>query len=504
MTHKSHTKLEPKCGARYADQHMRVLQLTMVLLAGCSAQRAKTPLRSLANASCAREVRTDTQLRLITREEYQNSILDLFGESAKVVVSLPADTMTQGFDNDALSRQVTDDHLARYLQTAEALVARVARMDRARLFFCEPVNASCVDALVNTWGKRLYRRALFEDEFKALRIVVERTSNPESGVLLLLQTLLQSPQFLYVDGLASELSFMLWAGPPDEALIDAENRGELSNQELFAAHLGRMQRDPKAARGKKRFFSLWLEQARIKALEKDAATYPDWNTEEAQRVSDELEDFVESVISKGGDLYSLLTHTAAQKDAGVLGQPGFLALHAAPTRSAPVRRGLFVLNKLLCDAPPPPPQDASLLLPPQTNGHTTRDRFAAHSQGSCKGCHARIDGIGFTFEHYDGVGSYRALDNGQKVNASGAIVDQRDAALNGAVEGITELAHKLAASGQVSDCVAAQWYRYAVARPLDAADDCALAAVQVDFAKAGGNFDALLGSLASHLVAVER
>jgi hypothetical protein len=117
-----------------------------------------------------------------------------------------------------------------------------------------------------------------------------------------------------------------------------------------------------------------------------------------------------------------------------------LATHAHPDESSPVRRGLFVRSRLFCQDLAPPPPDVDATPPGLDPTLTTRERFARHtSNPSCAGCHQFIDGIGFAFEGYDGIGARRLVDNGKPVDESGALVGAEDLDLQELLVGITAL-----------------------------------------------------------------
>jgi hypothetical protein len=179
---------------------------------------------------------------------------------------------------------------------------------------------------------------------------------------------------------------------------------------------------------------------------------------------------------------------------GLLAQPGFLAFKAMPDGSSPVRRGIFVLDQLLCQTPPPPPANANIVPPILSATLTTRQRFAAHTQSgtSCKGCHQFIDPIGFTFENYDGLGLWRDTENNQAIDASGGVVSSDDSTVLGDVVGIAQLSDKLAQSPRVHACVAKEFYRFALGRQLTQADTCTATQLSDRFFKSGGNFRELM------------
>jgi cellulase/cellobiase CelA1 len=149
-----------------------------------------------------------------------------------------------------------------------------------------------------------------------------------------------------------------------------------------------------------------------------------------------------------------------------------MATHAQPTASSPVHRGQLVRQRLLCQDLPEPPANLETAAPPEQDGQTTRERYAAHSeQPECAVCHELMDPIGFALEHYDGVGRWRESDAGGAVDASGEI--SRSLRTDGYFEGLTGLTDALATSDEVQDCFAEQWTRWAFASG-ELALDCAL------------------------------
>ena len=105
---------------------------------------------------------------------------------------------------------------------------------------------------------------------------------------------------------------------------------------------------------------------------------------------------------------------------GILGMGAVLASQAHSNESSPIKRGVFVRGRLLCQDLPPPPPDVDATPPGLDPSLTTRERFAVHdSNPACSGCHRYIDGVGFGFEGFDGVGARRTTENGHAVDMSG-------------------------------------------------------------------------------------
>ena len=131
---------------------------------------------------------------------------------------------------------------------------------------------------------------------------------------------------------------------------------------------------------------------------------------------------------------------------------------------------------------------------PASAGGTTRERFVEHDQNECaKGCHLLIDPIGFAFEHYDGIGRYRTMDNGKPVDAASTVtIDGVDKPFANALE----LTRILATSDTVRGCFARQWFRFAVGREDTEGDAASLAGIASAFANAQHDMRALAPAIA--------
>lgn len=496
---------------------------------------APTPWEpSIDPASCEVVSAVGTPLRLLTRAEYNGTVRELLGATGDPAADFPREPLSHGLDNDATINRVTDAHLARYLDAAEALAHDAVTNRRATLLTCTGDDQPCGEQFVATQGLRAFRRPLRSDERATLNALFESaraTDGFDTAMELTLQSMLQSPQFLYRDEapigtgdtvklngfqLASRLSYFLWATMPDGELLDAAATGALDTPEGLATQAQRMVDDPRSADGLLRFFSVWLYLDGIDTTEKSTAMYPSFTPGLGHAWRTSLELFIKDVLAHEGTLPALLDSPVVYtNDAmsmygmsasgaafvrneldgtqrrGLLTQPGFLAFKGLPDSSSPVRRGIFVMDKLMCETPAPPP--AAFTPPTPTTTATTRERFAAHSQSAgCKACHQFIDPIGFTFEHFDGMGAWRDTENGQPIDSSGGVVASRDGALAQPVADVNGLSALLAKSPMVHACVSKEVYRFALGRPLTEADACTLSRLGDDFYASGGDFRALM------------
>lgn len=485
-----------------------------------------------------------TPLRRLTRTEYTNSVRDLLNVDVSATADIPADEVTNGFDNNAAVLTVSSLHAEKYVLVSETLAKLAVKNLAALTASCDATakgEDACALEFARSFGRRAFRRpTTAEDERQLLAAYTAgRTGGSYAeGIEVMLRAALQSSNFLYrleltpaADTsakriplnqfeLASRLSYLAWASGPDDALLDAAAKGELATKEQVAAKVRQLLAAPKARGAIGSFFEQWTSTRRLSITTKNSDQFPSYTTELRDAMAKELPAFVNDVLWNGdGQLRTLLTAPVAfvsgplaqlygvqapasadgspvkvslpanQQRAGILTQAGFLSVQGHPDQTSPVLRGKFVRAMLLCQPPPPPPADVDISLPTVDEGATARLRFAAHESAgaSCAGCHKLMDPIGLTFEHYDAIGQYREQDNGQALDVSGEILGTSDASLSGAFNGPAELAGKLANSQQVRACVATQWFRFASGRTEGNYDACSIAAMQQAFNAANGD-----------------
>jgi hypothetical protein len=499
-------------------------------------------------APCVTAAPPPSPLRRLTRLEYNNSVRDLLGVNLAPADKFPADVVAGGFTNNASLLSVSPLLAEKYLEAAEALSAEAVK-NLPALLPCQPTGAGdevCARQFIERFGRRAYRRPLAAaDTDRLLRAF--RAGSAEgtfaAGVELVIQTALQSPAFLYrlevgapakagdklvaltQHELAARLSYFLWSSMPDAALDAAADAGALGTLPQVAKTARAMLADPRARPAVGEFYRQWLGLGALDTVVKDAAVHPEFNDDLRGAMRAETQAFVEHVVwTADHKLGTLLTAplgfvsgplaklygmdgapTAQQmtpqmialppaQRAGVLTQAGVLATHSLPDQSSPVARGKFVREQLLCTTPPPPPPNLNVTPPEVDPTKPTRERFAAHTaDASCAACHQLMDPIGFGFEGYDAIGRFRAMDGGRAVDDSGSITSTTDA--NGPFQGARQLAERLAGSAQVRDCVATQWFRYAMGRYDGAGDMCSLAPLRQAFGATGGDLQELLVAL---------
>lgn len=478
-------------------------------------------------------------MRLLSRVEYTNSLRDLFGEIPGVDAALGPAVDASAFG--LVQPDVTQVELESFQSAGDVVAAAVTR-DSQKLRALAPCAEGteprdCARRFVETFGPKVYRAPLADaadvERHLALFGAGETTSYAH-GIELLLRGMLQAPRFLYrveigtgelvgttavrlsPHEIAARLSYTVWGTLPDAALGDAAANGTLATPEGVRTELTRLLADPRGATLVRRFLASFVHLTDVEKVVKDEDAYPDWQDGALrQALRAQAERFFDHVLTnEGGRLGALLTSQTvfvnrtlggyygvtggdtfeplARTDgtaSGLLTLPALLAIQAKPAESSPIYRGRFVREALLCQTLPAPPADVPK--PPDVEPDvSTRERLRQHEvDPECSGCHTLIDPVGFGFEHFDAVGRYRTLDGGEPVDARGELFETRDA--DGPFDGVVELGQKLAASSEVEECMARQWFRYALGRFERDVDVCSMKRLLATFRAAERDLNAL-------------
>jgi hypothetical protein len=466
-------------------------------------------------------------LRHLGKTELQNTLRDLFPTlpaDYDVNVELPADNDIQlAF---SLPGSVSDLEVKRFLDLAEATIAALGTNAPGNQFTCTGSDqTACARQFVTTFGKSAFRRPLDVVEVDDLvALYTKLRTDPQMNYAfqpalgIVVEAMLQSPGFLYrwerglaapqLDGalvkfdsyeIASRLSYFIWNSMPDAALMAAADAGKLTTPDEVAAEATRMLADPRADATLADFITQWLELGTLPDLIKDQANYPAFKPELRASMRAETVAFSHEVLRGSTPTFAaLLTapytfvdgqlaqYYGVTPDAsgrvnlsgtprlGLLTQGALMAVKGNSYRTSPVRRGKFILNRMLCSTVPPPPPDVVPELPPPDPTKTLRQQMADHrTKASCATCHTIMDALGFAFEHFDGAGNYRANDQGHAIDASGSAMIDGVGTIS--FQDAAGLANALAASPAAHECFTRQWLRYAIDRFEQDTDTAAVA-----------------------------
>ena len=245
------------------------------------------------------------------------------------------------------------------------------------------------------------------------------------------------------NALANRLSYFLWSSMPDRELLVLAASGELQKPEVLLAQTRRMLKDERSRGLAIEFAGNWLDFRRFETHNAvDRERFPTFNNDLRQAMFEEPIRFIEDVLRNDRSildmLYSKRTFVnpvlakhygmpeVAGKtdnwvridDAGAYGRGGllpmavFLTQNAPGLRTSPVKRGYWVVRRVLGETiPPPPPNVPELPKDEAKAGLPLRDMLAKHRENpSCAGCHARFDSFGLAFENYGPVGERRSKD----------------------------------------------------------------------------------------------
>jgi len=259
--------------------------------------------------------------------------------------------------------------------------------------------------------------------------------------------------------LASRLSYFIWSSIPDDELRRAAAAGELASPKQLEVQAKRMLADPKARRLSSEFFGQWLGFYHFDQFKGvDTSRFPEFTQEVKEGMYDEAVSFFEYVIRQDRPVrellnadYDFLTRPLAKyygvkqeikstgaaervEGANAFERGGLLRLGAvltstsAPLRTSPVKRGDWVLRRIIGTPVPPPPPDAGSIPADDKlfGGLSVKDRLQAHKRNAtCANCHTRIDPLGFSLEHYDSTGRWRdQYSDGKPIDDTGTLSDQ--------------------------------------------------------------------------------
>ena len=178
---------------------------------------------------------------------------------------------------------------------------------------------------------------------------------------------------------------------------------------------------------------------------------------------------------------------------GVLTQGTILAFTSNPTRTSPVKRGVFILENILGTPPAPPPPDVPALEDAENDGEgselTLRNILAKHREEPlCSSCHNRMDPLGLALENFNAMGMWRDQELAMPIDSEGILITGESFST------IQELKHILATERK-SDfyyCISEKLLTYALGRSTEYYDTETLDHLVNELEKNDGRPSALL------------
>lgn len=321
---------------------------------------------------------------------------------------------------------------------------------------------STAASIVLPFATRAYRRILLPTEEQTLLNFFETVYaylpsdayRFDNSIAEVLKVVLISPNFLirqeadqpneqpYLVNnfeMASRLSFFLWSSLPDDTLLEAAYRQELQNPPLLRQQVQRMLKNTKVQRMAESFATQWLDIDKLSdpSHSVDEEKFPTYTPELETYMKAEAVQYFYHTLTRSDNLLELLdgnytflnrplaehygiagvdglglkkVDVTAHKRGGILGMGSVLTASSLPTRTSPVLRGKWVLEKILgTPAKAPPPDVPELEAAKNTHEEMTlRELLVIHREDpACMGCHQEMDDLGFALENYDAIGRWR-------------------------------------------------------------------------------------------------
>lgn len=352
---------------------------------------------------------------------------------------------------------------------------------------------------------------LYSDFFSKCR---PKFATFEETIIEVLATVLAAPEFLYliqgdsedqangsttVSGLelASRLSFFLWSSIPDSPLLELALEGKLKNPEVLDSQIRRMLADSRSQRFSQNFMEQWLGLEALETVIIDQKKFKGYDDIFKENIVKEPLAFFEEVLKKNSSImdflhsdYLMINEALARhygipevygqefrkvtvgpesNRGGLLTTAAVMTMNSTGVDSNPLKRGIWLLERILHDPPPPPPPNVPEvdLTDPRILSMTQKERMADHrNQAACRSCHAKIDPWGIALENYDAIGSYRTKIKDKPVDSTAVLYNRQK------LDGVGSMKDYLLAKrqDQFARAMVHKLSSYALGRPMSFSD----------------------------------
>ncbi len=451
-------------------------------------------------------------LRRLTQEEYRNSIADIFGSDIEVRGVFEPTLRVGGLQAASTAvLSVTPVGFESFTKMADSIAVQVTAEKYRSKLPCAPKDAkapddACSANVIGHYGALLFRRPLTRDEIKSRVSLSHNLADKEkdfyAGLRYGLASLLQASDFVFRKEMAvqtadkkgytlepyskaTRLSYLLWNSTPDKELLDAAGKGDLNSPEGLEKQVTRLMASPRLEVGMRAFFNDMMELDTFDTVSKDSILYPKWGSVVANAAKEEtLRTMIGLSLKENGDMRDLMTTKKTYLNrnlaaiyqlpfsftgewvpyefksdsgrSGILTQASMLTMFSHPGRSSPTKRGVALMDILLCEPTPTPPANVDFSIVSDVSGalKTVRERLEAHATNpTCASCHNHSDPIGLVLEGFDTIGARRTKENGVTIDLKASLQGK---SFEGA-EGLGKVLHD---SPKFSTCLAKKVYAY--------------------------------------------
>jgi hypothetical protein len=413
-------------------------------------------------------------------------------------------------------------------------------------------TADCAQGFITKLAERAFRRPLSDRDKSSLLTVysevVAKGGTIQEATQYSVQAIFDSPSFLYrtefgADAnegpltpyeLASQISYFVTDGPPDDQLLAAAAQNQLSTPEQIGPHVDRLLATQAARTNLQAAVLASLGIGKVLTVVIDPMKIPEFNAGVAASMFHETELLINNVLWNGkvpelvttrkafvnaklAPLYGVTAPATLDADgfgavdlpdnrAGILTSLGFLTSRSRTDSQSVVGRGLSVNDAILCQQNPAFPDALAdqIKAVNMTQGDLSERERADYraKTAPCVGCHPSFDPFGISLENFDTIGRYRTMDDkGRPINAA---VTLPPSAGSGMAANAVEMGQALANTGAFSACVATKLLTYALAETGVSGKSCATKAVAERFKMTDQSFSALVREVAMSKTITQR
>jgi len=416
---------------------------------------------------------------------------------------------TTDFSNNELVLGFDSRNWQDFQAAAESLAAQLTATDAA---LAKVYTGTDPAGFIAALGRRAYRRPLTTAEQSTYMTLYNQGSTLmgtrsafAKGASLVIRAMLQSPYFLYrtelgakgapLNGyeMAAKLALWLRGTSPDDKTLDlAAGSGKLDTADGAAALATTMLGEPAAATVMRQFHGEWLHFDDYAQISKVGVS--NYNSSLNAEYQESSYRFFDNLFTQGLGLKEMLTSTSGfygagmaalygvsppasgyaqgdlgSKRVGYFSQLPYLTLNGHNAEPSSILRGVTLNLDVLCATLGPPAANIPPI-PPLQPGQTNRQRIDTLT-GTCgQSCHNdMINPLGFSFEHFDGMGQWRDTENGGlTIDSSGSytFADGTTKTWNDAA-GLMQV---LATTAQTHTCFAKKLASFGLQRDVIAGD----------------------------------
>jgi hypothetical protein len=305
--------------------------------------------------------------------------------------------------------------------------------------------------LLRQFLAQAYRRPITDADVQRFLPVFENVQNTGNSftetMISTYLSVLCSPEFLCLeekpgklddDALAARLSFFLQNSVPDEELRAVAAKGKLHKPAVLRAQAERLLNSPKASQFINAFLDYWLDLRKMNGAAPDPILYGDYYLDDLLNNSalDETRAFFSELVRRNLPVrnvadsdFAMLNERLAKHyglppvegvgvrpmplsknsvRGGIITQASILKVTANGMTTSPVKRGAWIMDRILGKPPSPPPPNVPTIEPDTRGATTIREQLEKHrSATTCAACHSKFDPAGFALESFDVMGGWR-------------------------------------------------------------------------------------------------